>query len=73
MFEASGSAGKIVVFAVRLDTFPSSNSKQVYFIGTNNTAKTSNKPQSKLNPWYLIANGILFELEIISSAERPTE
>ncbi|PHM49991.1 D-lactate dehydrogenase [Xenorhabdus miraniensis] len=35
LFEASGCAGKLVVFAVRLDTFPAESSSQVYYIGTN--------------------------------------
>lgn len=35
LFEASGCAGKLVVFAVRLDTFPAELSSQVYYIGTN--------------------------------------
>lgn len=36
LFEASGCAGKLVVFAVRLDTFPSPGKQQVFYIGTNN-------------------------------------
>ncbi|CDG18214.1 D-lactate dehydrogenase [Xenorhabdus doucetiae] len=35
LFEASGCAGKLVVFAVRLDTFPAESSSQVFYIGTN--------------------------------------
>ncbi|WP_092519653.1 D-lactate dehydrogenase [Xenorhabdus japonica] len=35
LFEASGCAGKLVVFAVRLDTFPAEPSSQVFYIGTN--------------------------------------
>ncbi|WP_237385189.1 D-lactate dehydrogenase [Xenorhabdus sp. Sc-CR9] len=35
LFEASGCAGKLVVFAVRLDTFPAELSSQVFYIGTN--------------------------------------
>ncbi|MDE9551510.1 D-lactate dehydrogenase [Xenorhabdus bovienii] len=35
LFEASGCAGKLVVFAVRLDTFPAQSSSQVFYIGTN--------------------------------------
>ena len=33
---ASGCAGKIAVFAVRLDTYPIPKSQQVFYIGTNN-------------------------------------
>ncbi len=35
LFEASGCAGKIAVFAVRLDTFNKSKQEQVFLIGTN--------------------------------------
>lgn len=35
LFEASGSAGRIAVFAVRLDTFPVDRNTQVFYIGTN--------------------------------------
>ncbi len=36
LFEASGCAGKIIVFAVRLDTFLKSKKKKVFYFGTNN-------------------------------------
>ena len=35
LFEASGCAGKIVVFAVRLDTFPAPKHERVFFLGSN--------------------------------------
>ena len=35
LFEASGSAGKLVLFAVRLDTFPSDDATATFYIGTN--------------------------------------
>ena len=35
LYEASGCAGKIAVFAVRLDTYPIANRRQVYYIGAN--------------------------------------
>ncbi|MEE3649200.1 MULTISPECIES: D-lactate dehydrogenase [unclassified Brenneria] len=35
LFEAAGCAGKLAVFAVRLDTFPAQKSQQVFYIGTN--------------------------------------
>ncbi len=38
LFEASGCAGKLAVFAVRLDTFPAETQQQVFYIGTNDTA-----------------------------------
>ncbi|RWR02132.1 lactate dehydrogenase [[Pantoea] beijingensis] len=38
LFEASGCAGKLAVFAVRLDTFAAESAQQVFYIGTNSTA-----------------------------------
>ena len=37
-YEASGSAGKLAVFAVRLDTFAAEKNQAVFYIGTNDTA-----------------------------------
>ena len=34
-YEASGSAGRLMVFAVRLDTFPLEKKSEVFYIGTN--------------------------------------
>lgn len=36
-YEASGSAGRLMVFAVRLDTFPLEKKSAVFYIGSNNT------------------------------------
>ncbi len=38
-FEASGSAGKIVVFALRLDTFAKQDNTRVFYIGTNDPSE----------------------------------
>tara|TARA_R110001599_G_scaffold353884_1_gene602317 strand:+ start:20475 stop:22256 length:1782 start_codon:yes stop_codon:yes gene_type:complete len=35
LFEASGSAGKVVLMAVRLDTFPAERDTRTFYIGTN--------------------------------------
>ncbi|MBK4714169.1 MULTISPECIES: D-lactate dehydrogenase [Tenebrionibacter/Tenebrionicola group] len=35
LYEASGCAGKLAVFAVRLDTFPAEKEQAVFYIGTN--------------------------------------
>ena len=35
LYNASGCAGKLAVFAVRLDTFPKPEKEQVFFVGTN--------------------------------------
>lgn len=37
LYESSGSAGKVMVFAVRLDTFPIEKDAKVFYIGTNKT------------------------------------
>ncbi|MES9968497.1 MAG: D-lactate dehydrogenase [Candidatus Thiodiazotropha sp.] len=39
LHEASGCAGKLAVFAVRLDTFPEPEQEQVFYVGTNNPAE----------------------------------
>lgn len=39
LFEASGSAGKLILFAVRLDTFPSEETSATFYIGTNATGE----------------------------------
>ncbi len=38
LFEASGSAGRVVVFAVRLDTFAREADTRVFYVGTNDPA-----------------------------------
>jgi D-lactate dehydrogenase (quinone) len=38
LYEAAGSAGKLAVFAVRLDTFAKNAREQVFYIGTNDPA-----------------------------------
>ena len=35
LFEAAGSAGRVAVFAVRLDTFPKDERCRVFYVGTN--------------------------------------
>jgi D-lactate dehydrogenase len=39
LFEASGSAGRIALFAVRLDTFPKDEETRVFYIGTRDPAE----------------------------------
>ncbi|RDE19905.1 D-lactate dehydrogenase [Motiliproteus coralliicola] len=39
LYEASGCAGKLAIFAVRLDTFEVPQQEQVYYIGTNDPAQ----------------------------------
>lgn len=42
LFEASGSAGRLVLFAVRLDTFPQGGQATTFYIGTNDPADLAN-------------------------------
>jgi D-lactate dehydrogenase len=39
LFEASGSAGKVMIFAVRLDTFPQEHETATFYVGTNDPAE----------------------------------
>jgi D-lactate dehydrogenase len=39
LYGASGCAGKVAVFAVRLDTFPLSKKEKVFYIGTNDPSQ----------------------------------
>ncbi|MET0374922.1 MAG: D-lactate dehydrogenase [Rhizorhabdus sp.] len=39
LFEASGSAGKVMIFAVRLATFPMAKRTAVFYVGTNDTGE----------------------------------
>ncbi len=41
LFEASGCAGKLGVFAVRTDTFSKPKKEKVFYLGTNDSAKLS--------------------------------
>jgi D-lactate dehydrogenase len=36
LYGASGSAGKVIVFAVRVDTYPAAKRTKVFYVGTNN-------------------------------------
>lgn len=39
LFESSGSAGKVMVFAVRLDTFPRPGRTTTFYVGSNDTTE----------------------------------
>ncbi len=41
LYEASGSAGRVIVFAVRLDSFAADVDSRTFYIGTNNPADLS--------------------------------
>lgn len=51
LFEASGSAGKVVLFAVRLDTFPKDARTHVFYIGTNDPAELTALRRAILRDW----------------------
>ncbi|MBO6895701.1 MAG: D-lactate dehydrogenase, partial [Roseibium sp.] len=38
LYEAAGSAGKVAVFALRLDTYAQNGAEKVFYIGTNDAA-----------------------------------
>lgn len=42
LYEAAGSAGKLMVFAVRLDTFPAEKITTTFYIGTNDKSHLTN-------------------------------
>lgn len=50
LFEASGSAGKVMLFAVRLDTFPRDSDTATFYIGTNDPADLTALRRAMLAP-----------------------
>ncbi|MEH3038253.1 MAG: D-lactate dehydrogenase [Sphingomonas adhaesiva] len=50
LFEASGSAGKVMLFAVRLDTFPRDRETATFYIGTNDPAEFTALRRAMLAP-----------------------
>jgi D-lactate dehydrogenase (quinone) len=50
LHEASGCAGKLAVFAVRLDTFPSAGPSTLFYLGTNNAAHLTALRRALLAP-----------------------
>ena len=49
LYEAAGCAGKLAVFAVRLDTFEKNASERTFYIGTDNTAALTDLRRSILS------------------------
>jgi D-lactate dehydrogenase (quinone) len=49
LFEAAGSAGKVMIFAVRLDTFSKEEKTKVFYIGTNDPAELTKIRQHVLS------------------------
>lgn len=48
LYEASGSAGKVIVFAVRLDTFDAAKDPKVFYVGTNDPEELARIRRSML-------------------------
>ncbi|HDW2133426.1 TPA: D-lactate dehydrogenase [Yersinia enterocolitica] len=70
LFEASGCAGKLAVFAVRLDTFPSEKQQQVFYIGTNQTQVLTELPRAILRDFkHLPIAGEYMHRDIFDIAE----
>lgn len=42
LFEAPGSAGTVIVFVVRVDSFPKDTQTQVFYVGTNDPGEFTN-------------------------------
>lgn len=49
LYEASGSAGRVIVFALRLDTFPKSRDTRIIHVATNSAKALSDLRRSMLN------------------------
>ncbi|PEH55513.1 D-lactate dehydrogenase [Yersinia kristensenii] len=70
LFEASGCAGKLAVFAVRLDTFPRDKQQQVFYIGTNQTQVLTDLRRAILRDFkYLPVAGEYMHRDIFDIAE----
>ena len=71
LFESSGCAGKLAVFAVRLDTFVAQKRQQVFYIGTNQPAVLSAIRRHILSQFtHLPVAGEYMHRDIYDIAER---
>lgn len=71
LYEASGSAGKIIVFAVRLDTFPIERDPKVFYIGTNSTTELNDLRREALTEFkHLPISGEYLHRDAFSIAEK---
>ncbi len=62
LHEASGCAGKLAVFAVRLDTFPKAKKERVFYIGTNDPDVMTNIRRDMLSTFkHLPVSGEYFD------------
>ena len=49
LYESAGCAGKLAVFAARLDTFPKNDAEQVFYIGTNRAEELTDLRRAMLS------------------------
>ena len=71
LFEASGSAGKLAIFAVRLDTFPAEENQQTFYIGANDPAfLTSLRRHFLANHRHLPVSAEYLHRDCFDSAQR---
>lgn len=71
LYESSGSAGKVMVFAVRLDTFPLEQNTKVFYIGTNQPEElTAIRQQILKNSKKLPISGEYMHREAFDIAEK---
>lgn len=71
LYEASGCAGKIAVFAVRLDTFAVAEQEQTFYIGTNDAATLTRLRRDILSSFaHLPEVGEYMHREVFDLAEQ---
>lgn len=71
LHEASGCAGKLAVFAARLDTYPKPEAEKVFYIGTNDTQVLTRLRRHILAEFeYLPVSGEYMHAEIYDISKR---
>ncbi|XUW91144.1 D-lactate dehydrogenase [Burkholderia sp. M6-3] len=71
LYEASGSAGKVMVFALRLDTFPIEQNAKVFYIGTNRPDELTEIRRHALHDFkHLPISGEYFHRDAFDIAEE---
>lgn len=70
LFEASGCAGKLAVFAVRLDTFAVPQTEKTYYIGTNDPLVFSRLRRELLQSEHIPDVGEYMHRDIFDIAEK---
>ncbi len=71
LFEASGCAGKLAVFAVRLDTFPKAQQERVFYIGVNSPELMTRIRRDMLSSFtHLPISGDFYDRECYDVAKK---